>query len=404
MIPYILFIFMTLILSILFDGRDDSRQKRLWYALTCLYLILLAGLRNGVGGDTFAYREMFEYVPTASNEYMQYIMDEILEKNFMPGWSVLNILCKKWFDSFYAVQIIQAIILNCCLFYLFKQYTKHIFMCVLLYGILGYFFWFNTETMREGIAIGICGIAMHKYISGKKITFYVLTILAILLFHTSAALVLLFPFTNLRSISIRSIVLCNVCAFMAWFVSDMVMTYLPNLLTGDYALVAKIFEYGNYKSSFNGFVVNSFRFFFCQAGILYFVLTSPLIEEEKLTAYKRYFGIFMVVSIVVCAFPEIIRLFNYVAIFFIIQLADFSYSFKSQLAQLPIIKTICLIGSIFFIMKFYMGYSEDVEKYSYARYIPYVSCFDEHTDVDYRLNMWEESQEHEQNAENTRDY
>lgn len=404
MTPYILFIVMTIVFSILYDGREDSPHKRFWYGFVCLYLVLLAGLRFGVGGDTFTYREMFEYYPTQQHEYGAYIMDEMFEKNFMPGWSILNIVCRQCFDSFYMVQIIQALIVNICIFYLFKQYTKHIFLCVLLYGLLGYFFWFNTEIMREGLAIGICGIAMHQYTKGNKITFLLLTLLAIVGFHTSAALVLLFPFCNFKNISIRTIVICNLCALVAWVISDLIMTHLLDTLTGEFALIGKIFSYGNLKSSFNGFIANSFRFFICQAGVMYFVLSSENIEEEKLARFKQYMGFFMVVSIVVCAFPGTIRLFNYAVIFFLIILADFLFAYKIQLKALPIFKTICLVGCLFFSLRFYMGYSENVDKYSYARYIPYVSIFNEDADVDYRYAMWEEAQEHELTEKNSRDY
>ena len=107
---------MTLILSIWYDGKAETRGKKVWYIITCLFLIMLAGLRNGVGGDTQAYMDNFEYVPYMQQEYRSYILDNFQIRSYMTSWSILNILCKRWFDSFYAVQLIEALLVNTCIF------------------------------------------------------------------------------------------------------------------------------------------------------------------------------------------------------------------------------------------------------------------------------------------------
>ena len=100
MLAYIIFIVLTLVFSITFDGYENNRSKNIEYGIVCLYTILLIGLRNGVGGDTQAYMEFFEEVPTNPVEYSNYIKDMMILNGFMPGWSMLTIICKVLFDSF----------------------------------------------------------------------------------------------------------------------------------------------------------------------------------------------------------------------------------------------------------------------------------------------------------------
>ena len=104
MVPYILFIVLTLVLSIIYDRQTEyCRAKKAWYFIVSVYLILLAGFRNGVGGDTQQYMMAFENVPSSYGELNEFIHDELMENGYMPGWSLMVFLCKRWFDSFYAV-------------------------------------------------------------------------------------------------------------------------------------------------------------------------------------------------------------------------------------------------------------------------------------------------------------
>ena len=95
MLPYLFFIVLTLGLSVVYDGQTEyTRTKKAWYIIVGLYLILLAGFRNGVGGDTQQYMLAFEEVPSTWGELNEFIHDELIESGYMPGWSVLVFLCR----------------------------------------------------------------------------------------------------------------------------------------------------------------------------------------------------------------------------------------------------------------------------------------------------------------------
>ena len=274
MIPYILFILMTLTLSIIYDGREDSRGKRIWYAVTYLFLVLVMGFRNGVGGDTQSYMAAFDYVPAIATEYGDYITENFLLRSYMPGWSLLNILAKRWFDSFYAVQMIEALIVNTCVFYIFNKYTKKIFLCILMYAFTGYIFRFNTEVMREAIAISLISVGMYKYLNGQKIYFY-LSILVGLLFHVSALTALLFPLARLRSISYKTLIAGFLGSFALWAVSNPLMLFIMNHLLSDSAIANKILNYSDQASNIFGFLELALQLLVSLAGILYFAQSSP---------------------------------------------------------------------------------------------------------------------------------
>ena len=94
MLPYILFILLTFCLSLRFDGQAEyTRTKKVWYIIVGIYLVLLAGFRNGVGGDTQLYMQDFEYVPSTWGELNEFISDELTESCYMPVWSILVFLC-----------------------------------------------------------------------------------------------------------------------------------------------------------------------------------------------------------------------------------------------------------------------------------------------------------------------
>jgi hypothetical protein len=95
MLPYVLFILLTFGLSVFYDGQAEyTRTKKVWYIIVGIYLVLLAGFRNGVGGDTQLYMASFEYVPSTWGELNEFISDELTESGYMPGWSILVFLCK----------------------------------------------------------------------------------------------------------------------------------------------------------------------------------------------------------------------------------------------------------------------------------------------------------------------
>ena len=392
MLPYILFILLTFCLSLRFDGQAEyTRTKKVWYIIVGVYLVLLAGFRNGVGGDTQLYMQDFEYVPSTWGELNEFISDELTESGYMPGWSILVFLCKRWFDSFYAVQLAQALIVNIGILYLFRQYTTHIFLCVLLYGISNTFFLFNTEVMREAIAVVLCGIGMHSYLRGEKWKFYLLVGISIL-FHISALVALLFPFVRLKQINIKTMIMAFFAALLLFLLSDVIVNYLPSLLGSSVnRIVEKIFLYSNVTLNLFGFLENAIRYLVINAGIVFFAQWSIGEDEQRQKDYIKYMSFYLIITVLICGFIGFSRFRNYTLIFFLIMLTEFIYHYKSQLYTNAIIKLIVLAGFVFYTSRYYMTYYPGSHGYKYEFYYPYTSILDENVDTSKREDMHSEA-------------
>lgn len=392
MIPYLLFIALTLILSILYDGQEEfTREKKLWYGIVCLYLILLAGFRNGVGGDTQQYMQLFETVPSNWGELSDFINEEMVYSGYMPGWSVLVFLCKRWFDSFYAVQLIQALIVNIGIFYLFRQYTAHVFLCALLYGISNAFFLLNMEVMREAFSVVLCGIGMHQYLRGAKWKFYLLVPIA-LLFHTSALIVLLFPLARFKQINIKTMAYAFIAALAVFLLSDAIVNFLPSLFgSAANRTIEKIVKYSDVTLNIFGFLENALRYLVIEAGMIYFAQWSLGDDEQKQQEYKRYMSFYLMVTVLICGFVGFSRFKNYTLVFFLIMLTEFIYHYKSQLCTNAIIKVVILAGLIFYTGRYYMTYYPGCHGYKYEFYYPYTSVLEEDVDTSKRKDMHTEA-------------
>lgn len=392
MLPYILFILLTFCLSVFYDRQAEyTRTKKAWYIIVGIYLVLLAGFRNGVGGDTQLYMASFEYVPSTWGELNEFISDELTESGYMPGWSILVFLCKRWFDSFYAVQLAQALIVNIGILYLFRQYTTHIFLCTLLYGVSYVFFLFNMEVMREAIAVVLCGIGMHSYLRGKKWKFYLLVAISIL-FHISALVVLLFPFVRFKQINFKTMVLAFVAALSLFLLSDVVVNYLPSMLgTAANRTIEKIFLYSEITLNLFGFLENAIRYLVINACIVFFAQWSIGEDEQRQKDYTKYMSFYLIITVLICGFIGFSRFRNYTLIFFLIMLTEFIYHYKSQLYTNAIFKLIVLAGFVFYSGRYYTTYYPGCNGYKYEFYYPYTSILDENVDTSKREGMHEEA-------------
>lgn len=392
MIPYAIYILMAIVLSILYDGQEEcTNRKKVWYGIMCLYLVLLAGFRNGVGGDTQLYMHTFEYVPSEWSELRDFISEEIIYSGYMPGWSVLVFLCKRWFDSFYAVQLIQALIVNIGVFYLFRQYTSHIFLCVLLYGLSYTFFMFNMEVMREAIAVVLCGVGMHKYLRGEKWKFYLLVGIS-LLFHTSALIALIFPIARFREINVKTMAFAFLSSLALFLLSDAIVTYLPAILgSAANRTVEKIIMYSDVTLNIFGFLENALRYLVMEAGMIYFAQWSLGEDEQRLQDYNRYMSFYLIVTVLICGFVGFTRFRNYTLIFFLIMLTEFLYHHKSQLCNNAMIKVIMLACIFFYIGRYYLTYYPETHGYKYEFYYPYTSVLDDNVDTSKRQDMHTEA-------------
>ena len=91
-----------------------------WYYFNLLVLILFAGLRYRIGGDTLLYMGMFEECPKLQD--LKYF--DFASAQYNPLWYILNGLSRSIYDDFFLFQLIHAFIVNVSFFHFFRKFWE----------------------------------------------------------------------------------------------------------------------------------------------------------------------------------------------------------------------------------------------------------------------------------------
>ena len=184
---YFIIIFILLYCSYSFDICGKRKYRDRAYTFVLFILILLAGLRWRVGGDTIRYLTSYY----SSAPYIWEIRFEDLTFGGHPLWDILVSLIRSLKMPFFVVQMFESAFVNILLFKYLKKHTEYIFTCVFFYFIGEYFF-MNMETMKLSFCVVLCLYAHDFFIEKKWIRAYSLTFIAIL-FHAQSMIILLTP-------------------------------------------------------------------------------------------------------------------------------------------------------------------------------------------------------------------
>jgi len=162
-------------------------NKQLWLYLEFFVLVLIAGIRYRVGGDTIVYMDHFEDYPTIS-ELSTFDFENAVYNRL---WYIYNSVFKSLGDSFTLFQIVQALIVNTVFFRFFKRYSPFYFTAILVY-FWGYYCYFNMEIQREVLAICVL-LESYYFLQNKKFIIYYLLCVLAMFFHTSAVIMFFIP-------------------------------------------------------------------------------------------------------------------------------------------------------------------------------------------------------------------
>ena len=378
-ILYLIFIALAAYYSFRYDGievYDSHKQHRLW--LLCAYLICLTGFSYGLGADKFTYMGDFEIYPKDFSETSDFIWLQLMQKGMMPLWTIVNLLCKVFFDSFYAVQFLESAAINIAVCYVMSRHTHRYFLFLIIFFVTLQYFIFNTEIMREGFALAFAIVGMDGYVRGRKWLFWLLLPFGIL-FHIAAAIVVLFPFVRFR-VSWTTLFVAVGLAFGMWLFSDLVFTKVVTIVFGGQGeLVKKIMFYSMQATSIFGFLRALFTYLVFPFIVMYTVTLAEQSEaarkrKEKLTSYM------VVLAVLACSFAGFARLYNSTQIFYLILLTEFVYML-TRYSDYFIIRMGAFAGTLFLVVLSYFSYYETTDTYFYDYFYPYTSIIDESDDV-----------------------
>lgn len=191
---YLFLAFIMIFLIYHYDYRNQTVGKKVWYILILLALILTAGLRYRLGIDSIRYENGYLKIPTLL-ELGEY---DFSNTRFNVGYVTMISFARLISNNFMAMQFIQAIYVNCIIFWFFWKYAKKIFLAVFIYFVFLYLS-FMCEVMRESCAVATLLLAYPYFVKSKWIQYYLLAVLAYT-FHSSAIISFILPILYLPGI------------------------------------------------------------------------------------------------------------------------------------------------------------------------------------------------------------
>ena len=311
---YLLLLTALISLSIFYDSaRIKSVKYNTWLWVVVISLIAIAWLRYKIGADT-AYSYMLTYEDYPSIDKLHF--SDLLEYTYQPGWIFFNTLCKYIDSSFYTFQFVHALILNLSILFFLRHKTEYLFTSLLAYYTLNYLE-FNTECLRESMAISFALIAFVFYERKKYIVVVVLGFIAFN-FHVSAIGALLLPIIAKLNLSKRNFYILFIILLISPFIYRIIpdQTRLILSYTGSEDLA------GYYNSEFSTVLNTNFyiqHVFYHVLIPMYLIRYNSKYCNGKFIGYAYVYSILQILAMFSYAFY---RLSNYIAPFYWIFIAD----------------------------------------------------------------------------------
>lgn len=347
--------------------RNNETKGTQIYWFICVLLILITGFRDGLGGDTKNYVDLWNEMPDIFQMNQNFLDNTRYQPGFIYFFSFLKAISR----NYVIVQIVHGIIINVTVFWIFKKYSKASFICVLIYFILNYFE-YNMEIARESIAVALGLIAYDSYENNRWKPAILLSTLAFLM-HISAIILLIMPLCTRIRYTKKTvfIFLSTIIAIYIIFPLLPDLTILVSLITSDSEHLIDRYDTREIDQAVT-------IFYFISLSIKCLVLPLCCIyilkdKADKVIGLAMVYLIFYSMSAFSYGFY---RFSNYFAPFYIILLSMTikEFSFRYLQAKYRPVFFVCFI-----FLFLYMYQSVQLQKdlmnggYLYNRYIPYKS-------------------------------
>lgn len=205
-----------------------QRERKIWFCIIVMYMILLCGLRARVVGiDTYDYSQMYK-------EYVEYSLKEIIEYDlYDKGFVLLNWFLNKIHCNFVAASLVYAMLYICPIAIYIYKYSKNILMGLLVFVCMG-LYTFAFSTIRQSIAMGLCICAYMSAQNIKGIKGFVCFSLMVWIASTIHASAIVFlPAYFLGKMPFNSIItmFMIVCAAIAMLFKNQMANIILDLAT-----------------------------------------------------------------------------------------------------------------------------------------------------------------------------
>lgn len=327
-----------------------------------VFAVLIMGFRYKVGMDTYNYMDAYQNIPTLDKiDYLN-----IFTYAYQPFYLLLNSFCKTFISNeFYPVQLIQAIVVNWVIFRFIYQKSSKPFIALFFYFFI-YFLYFNTEVMKESLAVVFFVLNYDNFVAKKWKKYYLLVFISSM-FHLSALSLIFLPFLSNLKINTSFCVFLIIFVFL-WSIFDQYLGYLDNFefFSGKLKGYVEFAESGKRSDAWKMLIlIQSFLLPLGGFLIAKFILRSPTaLRYEPLMAVLIILGAGVVINPLIFS-----RLTNYYTPIYALLLSEIFISLLH--------KTRLKIFIISYLLAVFTIYLYDFWSYSkYVIWIPYHSVLD----------------------------
>ena len=260
MIPYLVVIF---IFSLLSETKWRGRYPLRIVAV--VLLILFIGLRNEIGTDYNAYKEMFY-----DTEYFG--IDEVY---YEPGWYILNKFILGYTSEFKVITLIHAALLVSLLYLALKDFKYYTFAFV-LFILLEQGYIIIANVMRQGLAMAVFFYSWRFIRSQEALKYWICILLASTV-HTSILFISPVYWLANRMYSYRVYLIVQFASLILFF------THLMN------TLLLRLVSFTSYVGYLDSIFIDSgmnsgIKYLICRVGSLFILLYY----DKLLKKYPQY--------------------------------------------------------------------------------------------------------------------
>jgi hypothetical protein len=175
---------------------SNAILSRILLFTSFLTMVLVAGLRSvEVGTDSQIYLSYFVRMDSFD------VVLSATEKTWEIGYWALNWLVLSVSQEYMALFVVIAVIVVGCYQYAILKYSSHIGISFFIFITMGFYtFFFNGA--RQGLACGICALAIGPLVD-KNLKKYICYILVAILFHKTAIVMVPVYFLVSKSNSLK---------------------------------------------------------------------------------------------------------------------------------------------------------------------------------------------------------
>ena len=371
---YLLVLILLLIPVIKYDWMAKTGGEKFWYYSCLVVLILLAGLRYRIGGDTLMYMAMYDKWPSIS-ELKYFDFDEA---EYQPLWYLFTAICKSISDDFAFFQLFHAAIVNGVFFYFFRKYCPQYYFSAILIYFFGYYCYLNMGVMREVLCISLLLLATSLLLQKKMLLYYIVCIIAYFI-HLSALIMIVFPLAKVifRKPSWKiQIIIFTLIVLLLNIVN--IPLIILNSLSVDGQLSRLILSYIESTPNIFG-LISQLLLYLPILGLAYLREKNHILDRYDFTFIVMSSVVFYACSMSIVAFGRFLNYFApYLIVYFVNTLYRIFYLEKKKY-QVSYLVLFCTLTVYFFNLSYF--YLRDMSGYypntrNYIQFSPYNSVID----------------------------